>query len=65
MLQMSSKWFFSIKICSRFSHRFLLGTALSTHYGLHTRKEGADRKGVTLRGFAPFPGHFFRSNETA
>lgn len=58
MLQTSSKWLIGIKICSRVSCRFLLGTALSTHYGLHTRKEGADSKGVTLRGFAPFLGHF-------
>lgn len=39
-------------------YRFLLGIALSIHYELHTRKEGADRKGVTLRGFATFLGHF-------
>lgn len=56
MLQMSSKWLFSIKICSGFLCRFLLGIALSTHYGLHTRKEGAERKGLqngksNIRGY--------------
>lgn len=39
-----------------FFFRFLLGIALSSHYGLHTGKEGADRKGVSLRGLAPFLG---------
>lgn len=58
MLQMSSKWLFSVKIGCRVSCRFLLGIALTTHFGLHIREEGADRKGVRLRGFAPFLGDF-------
>lgn len=58
ILQTSSKWLFEIKICSRVSCRFLLGIALSTYYKLHTRQERADRKGVTLGGFAPFLDHF-------
>lgn len=47
-----------MKICSRVSYRFLLGIALSTYYELHTRKEGANRKGVTLGRIPPFLGHF-------
>lgn len=35
-----------------------LRIALSPYYELHTRKEGADRKGVTLGGFVPFLSHF-------
>lgn len=58
IFQTSSKWLFGTKICSRVFCRFLLGIALSIHYELHTRKEGADRKGVTLRGFATFLGNF-------
>lgn len=35
-----------------------LRIALSPYYELHTRKEGADRKGVTLGGFVPFLSYF-------
>lgn len=58
MLQTFSKGLFSIKIFSAVFFRLLLGIALSSYYGLHTGKEGADRKGVLLRGLAPFLGHF-------
>lgn len=58
ILQTSSKWLFDIKICSRVSCRLPLGIALSTYYKLHTRKERAYRKAVTLGGFAPFLGNF-------